>query len=332
MSGVALSAKDAFLSLVKEGKLEELKTYDKSYMKIIDEYGWNPLHWASQRGHENVANYLLAEGCDPNIKTPEGKTALHYAAWSGHAQIVSSLLKVVGVDIPDHLGETPLHLCAHSGQVQTGKILMDHGANIYAQDNDGQTPLHKAAFMGQFQFVRDLLEREIKLVEIVNKATWTPLHCASFSGQENIILELIKKGADINKSTKDGFTSLDLAVKEGHKAVCKVLLQHDADPTLCSASGNALHIAVSTGNEAICRILLEWGSDPSTLDADGFTPEALARKLGKVEVANKLRQWAKKMSLEIRKAPLAIEQLKQMIETQSQQIEQLKKELLELRK
>ena len=46
-------------------------------------------------------------------------------------------------------GYNPLHLAAAKGRHKVIVLLLDKGANIYAQDNDGNTPLHKAAANNQ---------------------------------------------------------------------------------------------------------------------------------------------------------------------------------------
>ena len=39
---------------------------------------------------------------------------------------------------------TSLHRAAYAGHMEAVKVLLQHGANVEAQDSDGQTCLHKA--------------------------------------------------------------------------------------------------------------------------------------------------------------------------------------------
>jgi hypothetical protein len=75
-----------------------------------------------------------------------GCKALHLAAESGSAAIVSMLLKrgaqVNGADVWD---QTPLHFAARTGSVEVCKTLIDHGALVDAVDAQEFTALHVAA-------------------------------------------------------------------------------------------------------------------------------------------------------------------------------------------
>jgi ankyrin repeat protein len=98
----------------------------------------------------------------------------------------------------------------------------------------------------------------IELVtEIIEKGAWvnhgdndnkTPLHYAIDNKAENcdVVNLLVKKNADINKeTTSDGFTPLILAVKRGHKNICKFLIEEGAKLESFDTveKNTALHIA-----------------------------------------------------------------------------------------
>ncbi|KAL0048229.1 hypothetical protein WJX82_010668 [Trebouxia sp. C0006] len=51
------------------------------------------LHFAAQKGHAEVARFLLNEGASINGKTRKGMTALMFAAQSGNAELVKLLIK-----------------------------------------------------------------------------------------------------------------------------------------------------------------------------------------------------------------------------------------------
>ncbi|KAL0030089.1 hypothetical protein WJX79_006214 [Trebouxia sp. C0005] len=51
------------------------------------------LHFAAQKGHAEIARFLLNEGVSINGKTRKGMTALMFAAQSGSSELVKLLLK-----------------------------------------------------------------------------------------------------------------------------------------------------------------------------------------------------------------------------------------------
>jgi ankyrin repeat protein len=57
--------------LLKKGA--ELESKDKKY-------GWTPLLWAAEKGHEAVAKLLLEKGAEPQSKDNDGRTPLSWAA------------------------------------------------------------------------------------------------------------------------------------------------------------------------------------------------------------------------------------------------------------
>lgn len=55
--------------------------------------GFTALHWAAQTGHVDIVELLLHSGADPNAVNANGDTALHLAAWKQHALVVAALLQ-----------------------------------------------------------------------------------------------------------------------------------------------------------------------------------------------------------------------------------------------
>lgn len=78
---------------VKENNVEKLKDVDPEIiMSERDDNGMSLLHWAADRGYEEMTKFLLELGMDVNIQDEEGQTPLHYAASCGHLEVISLLL------------------------------------------------------------------------------------------------------------------------------------------------------------------------------------------------------------------------------------------------
>ena len=59
--------------------------------------------------------------------------------------------------LADHVGRTPLHWASKHGRSHEVKLLLDHGADLEARDNDGDTPADVARREGFIELV-DILQ------------------------------------------------------------------------------------------------------------------------------------------------------------------------------
>eukprot|EP01068_Selenidium_serpulae_P007709 Selendium_serpulae@DN4784_c0_g1_i4.p2 len=77
--------------------------------------GWgmlSPLHYASEAGHLEVAEWLCSEGADLLSIDACGWTPLHWAARGGHSALCFSLLKLgANPRATDFRSLTPIDLC-----------------------------------------------------------------------------------------------------------------------------------------------------------------------------------------------------------------------------
>jgi len=93
-----------------------------------------------------VIELLKSDPSLVSIRDAEASTPLHYAAWKGHAEIVTTLLDA-GADIHahnqnDHWGTTPLHAAAHGNNRAAAEVLIARGADVNAVRATGAgTPL-----------------------------------------------------------------------------------------------------------------------------------------------------------------------------------------------
>lgn len=75
----------------------------------------------------------------------EGRSELHYAALRNDPPAAKARL-VAGDDpnATDHELSTPLHFAAQERAVEVARLLLDHGAEVDAQNAHGNTPLFTA--------------------------------------------------------------------------------------------------------------------------------------------------------------------------------------------
>ena len=109
---------------VKENNIDKLKKLERGKLQDKDEDGMTLLHWAADRGHREIAKYLLEQKLDVNARDSEGQTALHYAASCGHLEVV--------------------------------RVLLDHGGDPTIKDSEGLQPEECAEEMDVKMFFKNL--------------------------------------------------------------------------------------------------------------------------------------------------------------------------------
>ena len=78
------------------------------------------------------------------MQTRQGWSILHTAAINGRPSCCSVILQFQpNIGMKNHAGWTALDFACQSGDMNTVRILMDHGAEI-SFDNAGNTALHRA--------------------------------------------------------------------------------------------------------------------------------------------------------------------------------------------
>jgi ankyrin repeat protein len=106
------------------------------------------------------------------------------------------------VNARDAEGKTPLHLSSDASnpvgqnvalsRSKVARLLLEHGADVNARENDRSTPLHVAARNGRVEVVRVLLEH----------------------------------GANVAAEGEDGKTASQFASEIGHEEIAKLLSEH----------------------------------------------------------------------------------------------------------
>ena len=129
--------------------LEELLEADASAVSARSPDGFTALHYAAFFGAKDTAELLLDRGADANVvaENPElTVTPLHSAAAGAHAEIVELLLER-GADpnIRQGGGFVPLHSAAQNGDRRSAEALLEHGADRTAQSDEGKTAAELAA-------------------------------------------------------------------------------------------------------------------------------------------------------------------------------------------
>lgn len=125
-----------------------------------DDYDGNPALAARQNDAEAIREMVASGDSNPNQTDGQSRTALHYAALNGNAEIIAILIKAgAKLDLADPLGNTPLHLAADRSQTEAAELLLASSAAVDPQNHDGMTPLMIAAERGNVALVEFLLAK-----------------------------------------------------------------------------------------------------------------------------------------------------------------------------
>lgn len=258
-----------------------------------------PLQQAASKGQLLVARFLLENGAEVDAKkrgnstTPDGRTALHLAAESGHKAMAELLLAhKANVNAASELGNTPLHLASGKGYLAVAQVLLTHGAIIEAKNTQGETPLHSAVEARRRPMVDLLLEHKAD-INAQDASGETPLMVAVTRREGGIVDLLLANHASVNLRTNPGpignRTALTISVQQRSFDITRALLEHGADPNVNTAMAeeNGLTIvqtplinATRSEDLPTVELLLSRGADVNARDANQRTAlhSAVARQ------------------------------------------------------
>jgi hypothetical protein len=178
---------------------------------------------AIRQGDAVQVGALLA--ADPSLttaRTPEGASAVLWAAYTRHPELAPLLL---GGRQPDFFEACALGLPADTDDI-----------NRFAPD--GFTGLGLACFFGHLELVRRLLDQGADPnLASNNGLRVAPLHSAVSTGSAAIVELLISRGARTGAAEASGYTPLHTAAGHGNQTIIDLLLAAGADPAAKTADG-----------------------------------------------------------------------------------------------
>jgi len=127
---------------------------DKNESTLID---------SCKKGRLADVKRLLDEGADVNTTDKDGNTALKWAIYYRHLDVVKFLLNC-GADVnpKNKDGHTALMATAYVGFPEATKLVLERGADIDAQDLAGKTALDWAVIRGHEEVKEILLKHGAK--------------------------------------------------------------------------------------------------------------------------------------------------------------------------
>ena len=126
-------------------------------------------------------------------------------------------------------------------------MLLDHGANVDAKENDGITPLMQSVAKNKYEFTQHLLEK-----------------------REDYLFSDI----DIDARDKDGWSPVLYSIAGGHLAVFNLLMENGAQCLPAADGRTILMQAAAKGDIKLIRHIVEKSKEyrvyPNQRDLDGW--------------------------------------------------------------
>jgi ankyrin repeat protein len=318
--------KTALYLAVQENRIDSIGPLLRYNSDIFaaDNNGVTPFALAMQR-KDRALSALITE--ETTLRSDsQGNTVLHLAV-AAHADpaIVKNILdKKALINARNNAGNTALHFAARDDLQETGEMLIEHGADIFAANANGESPLYLSfpekippGKVRQWMInpitilARDgagnsilhyaaqwKLDAHIPMIvssgvnpNVPNAMGEPPLFMAVKTDSQSTILTLLTAGAYIDARDHQGNSSLHAAVRWNAVNAAQTLLGRAANINAYALNGKtALHDSIRWGIIRIESLLIDKGADLEVRDNQGNTPFMEAIIAGRIASVERLHR------------------------------------------
>ncbi|KYN23097.1 Ankyrin repeat domain-containing protein 29, partial [Trachymyrmex cornetzi] len=204
--------------------------------------GATPLWIASQMGHDHVVRRLLRAGAKVDATRHDGATPLFKAAHKGHTAVIGELLKYrpsLGI-LPN--GESALHAAALTGHMTVARQLVGAGADPLLVNQEGITPLQLAVRHSQTQVANYLRDKSRSNSSTFGRGFLQDVHLQI--AQNKKLKELLDEAEEIRGLIHLIVENVSI-VKNLHNNILSHTnkdLQKELETRTCTISQTAFHV------------------------------------------------------------------------------------------
>ena len=229
----------------------------------------------------DVVDYLLQ--CGANVNEPDifshNQTALMYAVkgcMSTNPVIKLLLQHQADVNAQDDNGFTALMFAARRGNISiTQELLRCANVDVNIQDKDGHTALYLAlaAIDDSYKVAQCLLDHNADISWRSSSGETLLMHAIRHPIDWQLAKLLVERGVDVHAQANNGSTALMIAIQSQKCELVKVLLQQQVDVNAQDNDGyTALMFAARKGDISSTKSLLSCTKvDVDIQDNDGQT-------------------------------------------------------------
>lgn len=242
------SGRPAIISAAEAGNTPLVALLLSKEGEFRDSEGRTALMHAVIHNHISTARELLELA---GKQTNDGISALMYAAWRGHLQLVEMLAcfkNGIELGLQRANGETALMTAIRMGHKNCALVLIKAGRELNKQMIDGTTAL-------MLSKTRDIAMHLLSEINLVRNGGLTALMIGAMQDNDEVV-ELLAPYLR-NRQSDEGYTALMLAARYGNAKCVQILIDKTDELGVQDKQGrSALMLAAHCGSKSCIDLLL----------------------------------------------------------------------------